>query len=179
MAHVGIKGVDRLTQRFNNIANMELKDIVNRATALVYGQAKELAPVGTGGAGLAGSIKMKVNVSDKTVEGRVYTNLEYAPYVEFGTGQKGDGTYPYKIDGLNLEYETKWYIPVEKIDVETANKYHFKKVFGKSGAEYYVCWGQKAQPYMYPALKDNEKTIKKMFKDAVKTKLKKNSTGGQ
>jgi len=32
---------------------------------------------------------------------------------------------------------------------------------------------------MYPALKENEKTIKQMFKDGVKTKLKPNSKGGQ
>jgi ATP-dependent DNA helicase RecG len=31
----------------------------------------------------------------------------------------------------------------------------------------------------YPALKENEKTIKRMFKDGVKTKLKQNCKGGQ
>ena len=152
---------------------------MNKATALVHGQAKALAPVGIS-SDLSGSIRMQVKSTGTELQGRVYTNKEYAMYVEFGTGLKGDGTYPYKIDGLNLTYESEpWFIPVDKMDAETAERYHFKKVYGKGGAEYYICYGQKAQPYMYPAMKDNEKTIKKMFRDGVKTKLKANCKGGQ
>ena len=179
MARVSIKNVDRLTQRFNKIANMELRSTMNEAVKLVHGQAKALAPVGISG-DLAGSIKMKVKDTGKELQGRVYTNKKYAMYVEFGTGIKGDGTYPYEIDGLNLTYESEpWFIPASKMDAETAERYHFQKVYGKNGAEYYICYGQEAQPYMYPALKENEKTIKRMFKDGVKTKLKENCRGGQ
>ena len=178
MASVGIKGVDSLTRRFEGIANMELKETVKQATALVHGQAKALAPVGITG-DLAGSIHMKVENKGKKIQGLVYTNKEHAMYAEFGTGIKGNGTYPYEIDGLNLEYASEpWYIPVDKLDAETAERYHFKKVSGKAGAEYYICYGQEAQPFMYPALKDNEKTIKQMFKNGVKTKLKENCKGG-
>lgn len=166
-----------MTQRLNGIANMELRGAVNKATQLVHGQAKALAPADEGL--LRESIHMKVKDTGKAIEGRVYTNVECAPYVEYGTGIKGDGTYPYKIEGINLEYkDSAWYIPVAKISDKTARKYHFKKVFGKNGAEYYVCYGQKAQPYMYPALKENEKTIKQILKSGVKTKLKENSKGG-
>ena len=164
MANVSIKGVDRLTQRFNKIANMELSAAMNKATQLVHGQAKELAPVNKNGGGgkLAGSIRMQVKDTGKAIEGRVYTNVEYAPYVEFGTGIKGNGTYPYKVEGLNLEYRDKGWA-----------------YFDEDKGEWIYTKGQVAQPYMYPALKDNEKTIKRMFKNAVKTKLKENSIGGQ
>lgn len=179
MASITIKGVNSLTQKLNNIAKMELKDTMNKATALVQSQAKELAPTGKGGgSGLKGSIKMSVKDYDTKIEGRVYTNLEYAPYVEFGTGIKGDGTYPYKVDGLNLTYKSEpWFIPASEIDEATAEKYHFKKVYGKD-MDFYICYGQPAQPYMYPALKNNEKVIKDMFKAGVKTKLKANCKGG-
>lgn len=160
MAHVSIKNVDRLTQRFNKIANMELRDTMNKATQLVHGQAKALAPVDTGQ--LAGSIHMQVKDTGKAIEGRVYTNIEHAPYVEFGTGIKGNGTYPYQIKGLSLEYKDKGWA-----------------YFDEDKGEWIYTKGQEAQPYMYPALKENEKTIKRMFKDAVKIKLKENSRGGQ
>ena len=177
MANVGVKGVDRLTQRLNGIANMELIGVVNKATQLVHGQAKALAPDDNGL--LRESIHMKVKNTGKAIEGRVYTNVEYAPYVEYGTGIKGDGTYPYRVEGLTLEYrDSAWYISADKISDKTAQKYHFKKVRGKGGKEYYECYGQKAQPYMYPALKENEKTIKQILKSGVKTKLKENSKGG-
>ena len=155
-----IKNIDRLTLKLNKIANMELKDTMNKAVALVHGQAKSLAPVDTGD--LAGSIRMSVKKTPKELVGQVYTNLEYAPYVEFGTGIKGNGTYPYDIDGLNLTYKDKaWCYWSEKEE-----KYIFTR-------------GQIAQPFMYPALKENEKAIKKMFKNGVTTKLKESCKGGK
>jgi HK97 gp10 family phage protein len=180
MASITIKNIGSLTSKLNNIAKMELKTTVNKATALVQGQAKELAPTGTsGGAGLKGSIKMKVRETKDGYEGRVYTNKKYAVYVEFGTGIKGNGTYPYNIDGVSLTYESKpWYIPVDEIDPSIAEKYHFRLIHGKE-TDFYICYGQEAQPYMYPALKNNEKLIKAMFKDGVITKLQANCKGGK
>lgn len=139
---------------------MELRDTMNKATQLVHGQAKALAPVDKGQ--LAGSIHMQVKETSDAIEGRVYTNLEYAPYVEFGTGIKGNGTYPYQIEGLRLEYRDKGWA-----------------YFDEDKGEWIYTKGQEAQPYMYPALKENEKTIKRMFKDGVHAKLKQNCKGGQ
>ncbi|MBR5593901.1 MAG: HK97 gp10 family phage protein [Bacteroidaceae bacterium] len=168
-------------KRFEKIANMELRDAMNWSVRLVHGQAKTLAPVNDdGGSGLAGSIHMQVKDTGDELQGRVYTNQEYAAYVEFGTGVKGSGTYPYRIDGLNLTYRsTPWFIPADKIDAATAEKYHFKKVYGKDGAVYYMTYGQEAQPFMYPALKNHEKAIKRKFAECVRTNVKKNSEGGQ
>jgi hypothetical protein len=121
---------------------------------------------------------MSVKDYDTKIEGKVYTNLEYAPFVEFGTGIKGDGTYPYDIKGLSLTYASEpWFIPADKIDSATAEKYHFRLIHGKD-QDFYICYGQPAQPFMYPSLKNNEKVIKAMFKDGVKTKLKANCKGG-
>lgn len=159
MAKVSIIGVDRLTQRFNKIANMELRSAMNKATQLVHGQAKTLAPADTGQ--LRGSIHMQVKDTGKEIQGRVYTNVEYASYVEFGTGIKGNGTYPYTVEGLNLEYRNKGWA-----------------YYDEDKGEWIYTKGQKAQPYMYPALKQNEKAIKKILKEGVHTKLKENSKGG-
>ena len=159
MARVSIKGVDRLTQRFNKIANIELRGAVNKATQLVHGQAKALAPADTGL--LRESIHMQVKDTGKAVEGRVYTNTEYAAYVEFGTGIKGNGTYPYQVEGLSLEYKDKGWA-----------------YFDEDKGEWIYTKGQKAQPYMYPALKQNEKAIKQILKSGVHTKLKENCKGG-
>ena len=139
---------DSLLKRLNNIAEMDLKDKMVQATKLVHAQAKALAPVDTGN--LAGSIRMEVKKSGKNLIGKVYTNVQYAPYVEFGTGSTGQGTYPYKVKNLKLSYrDTPW-------------------VYTPDGGEtYYRTNGQEAQPYMYPAIKQNEKNIKKLFKQGV------------
>lgn len=159
MASVTIKGVDRLTKKFNNIANMNLRSAVNEATKLVHGQAKELAPVDSGN--LAGSIHMQVKDTGKEMQGRVYTNLEYAAYVEFGTGITGNGTYPYKVEGLSLEYRDKGWA-----------------YFDEDKGEWIYTKGQEAQPYMYPALSTHKKAIEKILKNAVSQALKETSQGG-
>ena len=138
---------------------MELRSAMNEATKLVHGQAKTLCPADTGQ--LRGSIHMQVKDTGKELQGRVYTNVEYAPYVEFGTGVTGNGTYPYEIEGLNLEYRNKGWA-----------------YYDEDKDEWIYTKGQVAQPYMYPALKENEKTIKRILKNGVKTKLKENSKGG-
>lgn len=154
-----IKNVDRLLSRLSNISKMDLKQSMVQATKVVHAQAKSLAPVDTGN--LAGSIHQEVKENAKTVEGRVFTNLQYAPYVEFGTGSKGNGTYPYDIKGLKLSYrDNSW-------------------VYSPDGGEtFYRTEGQIAQPFMYPALKENEKYIKQLFKKQIQTELKQNCKGG-
>ena len=181
MATITIKNVDKLTRKLNQIANMELDKAMNDALVIVHGHAKSNAPVNKGGgAGLSGSIHMSKRRTPNGLEGQVFTNLEYAPYVEFGTGIKGNGTYPYKIKGLNLSYrDTPWFIPAEEIDDKTAEKYHFIKIHGKDGADFYICYGQPAHPFMYPALKDNEALIIKKFNDRVKNELLNCCKGGK
>lgn len=160
MATVTVKNVDRLIQRLNKIADMNLKEKMVQATKVVHAQAKSLAPVDTGN--LAGSIHQEVKQKGENLEGRVFTNVQYAPYVEFGTGSKGNGSYPYTIEGVNLTYrDSSW-------------------VFTPDGGEtFYRTKGQVAQPFMYPALKQNEKYIKQLFKDGVKDNLTKNCKGGR
>lgn len=160
MANVTIKNVDRLVRKLNNISDMKLDKAMNDALKLVHGQAKDLAPVDTGD--LAGSIHMEKKRTPKEIQGRVYTNLEYAPYVEFGTGVKGNGTYPYDIEGINLTYKDKGWSYIDE----------------KTGERIYTR-GQVAQPYMYPALNLHKKTIKKLFKEGTKTELRSICKGGK
>lgn len=159
MASITIKNIDRLNYKFNNLANLDVKKVVIDATKIVHAQAKELAPVDSGN--LKGSIHFDVKSKSEGVEGRVYTNLQYAPYVEFGTGKKGNGTYKYKIKGISLAYRnTSWtYTP-------------------DGGETFYRTNGQVAQPFMYPALKNNEKYIKSLFKTKIQDKIAKLCGGG-
>ena len=60
---------------------------LERGAKKIQKNAKLLAPVKTGH--LRNSIKTKSEVTPDGAEAQVYTNLEYAPYVEFGTGERG------------------------------------------------------------------------------------------
>ncbi len=60
---------------------------LERGAKKIQKNAKKLASVDTGH--LRNSIKTKSQATQDGVEAQVFTNLEYAPYVEFGTGERG------------------------------------------------------------------------------------------
>lgn len=66
------------------------KKALERGAKKIQKNAKYLAPVAeVNGGHLRNSIKTKSQTTQDGVEAQVFTNCEYAPYVEFGTGERG------------------------------------------------------------------------------------------
>lgn len=149
MAQITIKGTKELQNLLKNIGTAPVERTIKKVTVEVQGQAKGLAPFNTGT--LRNSIKMNYDSNKK--EGRVYTNLEYATYVEFGTGVRGNGTYPNK--NINISYRnTPWiYTP-------------------DGGKTFYYTKGQVAQPYMYPALQFGKSKAQEILKQEIEKEIK-------
>ena len=83
-----------------------LKVGVHQATKKVQADAKRLAPVDDGT--LRNSIKGETEERGGKIIGKVSTNVHYAPYVEFGTGMRGeDSPSPPKYPG-QLAYRQDW-----------------------------------------------------------------------
>lgn len=96
MADLNIKGLKGLYERLDEVARLKgLQKGLTIATARVEGTAKDLCPVDDGT--LRASITSKVEGE----VGIVGTNVEYAPYVEFGTSKMG--AQPYLFPALELE----------------------------------------------------------------------------
>lgn len=133
---VKITGVDEIVERFEEIADADaLKLAMGKACALVEGEARKNAPKGNGD--LRRSIESRVEEKGGEIVGVVSTPLEYAPYVEFGTGlfaENGDG-----------RQDVPWCYQDEK-------------------GEWHSTRGQKPQPFLRPALNDNRENIKKLLK---------------
>lgn len=77
---------------------------LERGAKKIQKNAKLLAPVKTGH--LRNSIKTKSEVTPDGAEAQVYTNLEYAPYVEFGTGERGRESNIERPSGIS--YKADW-----------------------------------------------------------------------
>lgn len=138
-----MKGLESLLRKLDQLggnSQQALKRGIGKATKLVQGDAKLLAPVADiDGGRLENSIQGEVHEEDGQIIGKVSTNVEYAHYVEFGTGQRGEASnYPGDVD---LSYRQDWA-------------------------------GMAAQPYLYPAIKQNEKEIKEIIAESVKREIK-------
>lgn len=97
---IKVKGLDNLINKLGKLDNkLDKSLILEKVANKVKENAKELCPVDTGK--LKNSIDLRMN--DNSAE--IYTNVHYAPYVEFGTGMRGSGSYPYENEiDTNLNY---------------------------------------------------------------------------
>ena len=132
---IEFEGIDELFEKIEKIADTQkVEAALGKACALVERSAKKKAPKDTGE--LRRSITSKVD----DLKGIVFTPLEYAPYVEFGTG-------------LYAENGGRKDVPWAYEDEKT----------GK------LIWtvGQHPQPYMRPALNENRERILRLIKEGL------------
>ena len=152
---MSVNGVDSLMKKLTAIggnANEVLKRSISTQIKYVLGEAKDLCPVDSGD--LRQSIFTDMKASQGEVLGKVFTNMEHASYVEFGTGKVGETTpVAGKYLGALSYKQDKWLVNIPEV--------------GPRWIE-----GQPAQPFLYPALKNSEdiiiKGIKKNLKRAIK-----------
>nr|DAQ15443.1 MAG TPA: putative tail component [Caudoviricetes sp.] len=85
-----IEGLDELLATLSGLgenAKESCRKGLERGAKKIQKNAKYLAPVNTGQ--LRNSIKTKSQTTQEGAEAQVFTNVEHAPFVEFGTGQRG------------------------------------------------------------------------------------------
>ena len=134
---IEFEGLDEILDSLDKLADTkQLNSTMEQVCALVERDAKQNAPKDTGA--LARSIQSKVENNNDSIQGVVYTPLEYAPYVEFGTG-------------LFAESGGRTDVPWAYKDDETG--------------ELIFTSGQKPQPYMRPAIDNNREKIVRMIKE--------------
>lgn len=139
MADIKIDGIEELSQKLSGIVDEgHLHNVVGRACTLVERTAKQNAPIDNGD--LRRFIKSKVVQDGGDIVGIVYTPLEYAPYVEFGTGlfaENGNG-----------RKNVPWHYQDDK-------------------GEWHSTSGMHPYPFMRPALYENREKIVRMLKEAL------------
>lgn len=133
---VGLEGIIKSLDKIADVN--KVKQAISKACLLVERSAKTKAPKDNGE--LRRSITHEVETTANNVVGVVYTPLEYAPYVELGTGlfaEEGNG-----------RKDVPW---------------HYKDEQG----EWHSTKGQKPHPFLRPALNENKEEIKRELKGAL------------
>ena len=113
-----------------------------------------------------------VEAEGRNVTGICYTDKKYGPYVEFGTGLKGQANHEgISPDATPVYTQSPWWIHEgsgwNEVDRETAEKCGWFYIDTPEG-RFYQCTGQAAQPFMYPALKNNEKQIEQVIREELR-----------
>lgn len=134
---VKVDGIEELTKYFDSKLSTEnARKALLKAGALVERSAKQKAPKHNGQ--LAQSMQYAIDGNATTCT--VFTPLEYALYLEYGTGllaENGDG-----------RKDVPWHYQDEK-------------------GEWHTTSGQKPQPFLRPALTENENKITELLQGAL------------
>ena len=131
---IELQGLDSLLDSLENIADpQKLNLALGRACALVERSAKQKAPKDTG--------ELRRSISSKVQDGVgiVFTPLEYAPYVEYGTG----------------------------LFAESGGRTDVPWSYQDDSGEWHSTSGQKPQPFMRPALDENREQIIRIIKEGI------------
>lgn len=137
---MAIENLDKLISKLEKLD--DVNQAMEQACILVENEAKIKCPVDNGL--LRNSITHYIEDNPDELVGVVGTNVEYAPYVEFGTGI---------YSSLGNGRQDRW-------------KYKDAK------GEWHSTIGQHPQPYLQPTLEENRRKIEKMFKEQVKKGVK-------
>lgn len=134
-SEIKLEGLDEVLARLKDISSpTNIEYALGQACALVEAAAKQNAPKGDG------TLRRSISSKVEGLTGIVFTPLEYAPYVEFGTGlfaEAGDG-----------RKDVPWCYQDEK-------------------GEWHSTSGQNPHPYMRPALEDNRANIIRIIEEAI------------
>lgn len=123
---IELKGLEEVIESIDLFTNIDrVENGLKKACAIVERAAKQKAPKGNG------ELRRSITSEVKDLIGEVYTPLEYAPYVEFGTG-------------LFAEEQGRQDVP-----------WHYKDDKG----EWHSTSGMPPQPFIRPALYENRERI--------------------
>lgn len=140
---IEIEGLDGVLDVLSDLGDgQELRQAMGKACALVEGEARKKAQAKKDTGELSRSIESRVEANGKDIVGIVSTPLEYAPYVEFGTGlfaEEGNG-----------RQDVPWHYQDDK-------------------GEWHTTSGQKPRPFLRPALHENRENILRILKGGLKS----------
>lgn len=135
---IELKGLDGVLDRLDSITDpAKMRAAMGKACAIVERSAKQKAPKGAGE--LRRSITSKVEGEGEDTVGIVYTTLEYAPYVEYGTG----------------------------LFAEEGGRQDVPWCYQDDEGEWHTTSGMHPSPYMRPALDENREEIKRILKEGL------------
>lgn len=132
----GLKDINNALEKLADDATLE--KALNKACLLVERAAKKKAPKGVGD--LRKSIQSLVTTEGGKMVGIVFTPLEYAPYVEYGTG----------------------------IFAEEGGRQDVPWSYQDEKGEWHSTSGMKPTPFLRPALLENKQKILQIIKEESK-----------
>lgn len=160
-----MEGIGELLRKFDDISHIapQLHQLMEQCGTFIRDDARLRVPVDTGD--LRKSIQNTTRETEGGIETVVHTNSDHAAFVEFGTGPVGAANHQGIAPGIQPVYaREKWRGVIPFLKTETDPGIRFIA-------------GQPAQPYLYPALKENEQQLKEYLAGGMRELIRRQTDG--
>ena len=161
------EGLDRILKRFETVGDTrKMAEAIQLACLMVERDAKIKAPKGGGGDNGGENLRGSITSEVKGLQGKVYSPLEYAPYVEYGTGKFAEG-------GRGRQ-EVPWVYVTNSAKKKGTGRKDYTEETAKEAVAYlkskgldaHMTYGQQPRPFLNPALHENREEILRMIQEA-------------
>lgn len=112
-------------------------------------------------------ILFEITVQNGEVTGRLYTNFDYALFLEYGTGTKAEMPHIGHTETFKESGYTYWYLPKELADSRGLD-INSSRLINIKGELFYIMYATQPYPFMRPTAFELESNATKIFAEALK-----------
>lgn len=112
-------------------------------------------------------ILFEITAKNREVTGRLYTNFDYALFLEYGTGTKAEMPHIGHTETFKESGYTYWYLPKDIADAKGLD-FSSSRLINIKGELFYIMYATQPYPYMRPTAFELENSAAKIFADALR-----------
>lgn len=136
----------------------------------VMKHAKEIALKNKRGSKDENSILFELNVTNFGIEGKLYTNFDYAMFLEYGTGTEAELPHIGHTETFLKSGFKYWFLPKSIAD-EKGKEFAPQRLINIEGELFYIMFATKPYPFMRPTAFELEDSAVKIFASAMAKEL--------
>ena len=118
------------------------------------------------------SILFEITVEGKEVKGRLYTNFDYAMFLEYGTGTKAEMPHIGTTKTFLESGYRYWFLPKEVADSK-GRQFSPQRLININGQLFYIMYATQPHPFMRPTAFELENKATSIFAQALVKELRK------
>lgn len=153
-----------------SIINQIEKSLPN-AIEEVMKHAQETALKNKRGSKSKNLILYEIAIENGEVTGRLYTNFDFALFLEYGTGTEAEMPHIGHTETFKKSGYRYWFLPKEVADAR-GKEFSPQRVINIGGELFYMMFATQPYPFMRPTAFDLENSVVKIFVDAMEKGLK-------
>lgn len=159
------------TKNYYKEVQQAISDGINQGMEDAMKHGQEIALSNKRGNKDADSILYEISSENGVIKGRLYTNFDYAMFLEYGTGTKAELDHIGTTKTFLESGYRYWFLPKEVADAR-GKEFSPERLINIKGELFYIMYATQPYPFMRPTAFELENSVAEIFVKAIKERLK-------